>query len=355
MDQKENVKDIIHLLWRWRKQLVLAALIGMILTAGISLLLPNYYKSNTVFYAAHTDLAKPSAIGENEQRRLYYGESEDLNRLLSIATSGKIHSYLIEQFDLYTHYEIDPNSPNARHKLNQKLQKLYNSKKTKYDALELSVEDIDPVFATDMVNSARKKLNELAQKVVKESQKALLENYNSSIRYKTEELEKLSDSLNYLREKYGVYNLEEQSSAYAQLAPTLESQLLNTEARLANLKKNGGNSDTIAVLTAKSMGYKSQYDNLKKKMKLFNKGYLPIFTLEKEQKAFTLQFAIDKQRQQLLLGAYNAPFNAIHLIEEGSIPVYKSRPKRSLIVLGVGLFIFFLSCATVIVMQQLRD
>ncbi len=354
MEQRENLLDLINVLWNWRRPLILMTLIATILTAVVSLFLPNYYKSTSIFYAAHTDLAKPAAIGENEQRRLYYGESEDLNRLMSIAKSGKIYDFLINEFDLYEHYEIKKESKNARHKLNLKLEKLYNAKKTKYDALELSIEDKDPEVARNMVNAARNELNKLAQTVVKESQKSLLDNYNSSIDYKTKELKKLSDSLNFLRKTYGVYNLEEQSGAYAQLAPKVESRYFNKKAKLENLKAFGGHRDSIASLESTVKGLKKQYDNLSTKLGLFNKGYLPIFTLEKEQKAFTLQFAIDKQRQQLLLGAYNAPFNAIHLIEDGSVPVYKNRPKRSIIVIGIGMVVFVLGAATVILLDQLK-
>ncbi len=352
MNQRENLLDIIKVLWDWRKRIIGTTLVAMILAAGLSLLLKNYYRSSTIFYAAHTDLAKPSSIGESDHKMLYYGESEDLNRMMSISKSGEVVNFLIDKFNLFDHYEIDKESKNARHRLNLKINKLYTVTKTKYDAVELAVEDQDPAFATEMVNAARDKVNEIGQKMVKSSQKSLLESYKQNIIEKNKELNILSDTLAFLRSKYGIYNLLNQSSAYAELLPSIESKYLNSQAIYNQLSATGGHPDTLKKYQSLTKGYKRQFDNLKGKMDLFNEGYIPVFNLEKEQKTFTEQFAIDKQRLKSLETAYSAPFNSLHLVEEGTEPVYKSRPKRSIIVLGVGMLVFLLSSATVLLLHQ---
>ncbi len=354
MNQQESLIDIFQTLWRWRKWIVGICFSSMLITAGLSLLLKNYYRSSTSFYAAHTDLAKPSSIGENDRKMLYYGESEDLNRMMSISKSGEVLDYLIETFNLFEHYDIDPASKHARHKLNLKLNKLFTVTKTKFDAVELAVEDLDPAFATTMVNAARVKINEIGQRIVKSSQSSLLESYKNNIKEKNVELNKLSDTLALLREKYGIYNLLNQSSAYAELIPNVESKYVNAKTKLDQFSASGSLRDSVLKYKIIVAGHKKQLDNLKQKMALFNEGYIPVFNLEKEQKAFTEQLAIDKQRMKSLETAYKAPFNSIHLVEEGKVPDYKSRPRRSIIVLGVGFLMFFLSCASIILLEQFR-
>ena len=43
-----------------------------------------------------------------------YGETEDAERLLQILNSHRIRNRIIEKFDLFTHYNIDPSEPGAQ-------------------------------------------------------------------------------------------------------------------------------------------------------------------------------------------------------------------------------------------------
>ena len=108
MENNENLLGVISTLLRWRKPIIRICLIAGIGTAIIALFLPNYYQSTTTFYAASPDLGKPEAVGEIERDRDIYGEDTDNDRLLTIAQSNEIVSYLIQKFKLYEHYDINP-------------------------------------------------------------------------------------------------------------------------------------------------------------------------------------------------------------------------------------------------------
>ena len=70
----------------------------------------------------------------------------------------------------------------------------------------------------------------------------------------------------------------------------------------------------------------------------FNKGVGGIQVLEQlhEESSKQLGYNLEKVRQ--LKSAYAIPTSAVHLIEEASIPIVKSRPKRLIVVL-VSVFI----------------
>ena len=105
MEQKENLLDILRVLLLWKKPLLYTSLGIGLLTALISLVLPNYYQSTTIFYAASMDQAKPGHIyGTATTDTDFYGNDHDNDRLLTFAESGEVSTYLINKFNLYTHY-----------------------------------------------------------------------------------------------------------------------------------------------------------------------------------------------------------------------------------------------------------
>ncbi len=279
----------------------------------------------------------------------YYGEAEDLDRLLAIASSGELKEYLIDKFDLYDHYDIDTSSSKARYAMDLMLNKHYNSTKTKLDAVKLSVEDKDPEFARDMVNAATHKLSEIAQRIVKEGQKIQLGSYKSTVIQKEKGLKTLTDTIGRLRDKYQIYDLQSQSQAYSELLPQAEANLSNVTSRYLSLKNSGIHRDTLSVLKSKVDGYEAQIADLRIKLKNFNEGYLPLQSLQEEQEDYLTQLNLDKQRVAQLESAYQSPFNAIHLIELGEVPFIKSRPKRTFVVLGVAIAsVLFLSLLVLI-------
>ncbi len=326
MSQPETLVDVIAVLWKWRYKILGVTFIAIIGAIVISLFLANYYKATTSFYAASEDLGKPIPIGEIDRNIRYYGTDTDVDRLLTIANSSDIKTNLIKEFDLYTHYEIDPDSKNAEHKINLKLAKLYNITKTKFDAIELSVEDTNPELAARIANSARDKINDWAQKTVKNSQLKLLESFESKITKNENLLQVLGDSLTQLKKKYSVYDLENQT------------QVLLEQLSLA---KSKGQSRRAQALEAEIQNY--------------NNGFSAVSSISAEHEAFSTQLGIDKEKYRQLKSSYDSPFNALIIMEPASIPLVKSRPKRSIYVLGSALFAFLLSALASLVIDASKN
>ena len=157
MDNRENLLGIIETIFRWKKQLLIFCAITAIGTVIISLMLPNYYNSSTTYYVASPDQAMPDPVGNRLKEKKMYGTDADADRNLSIAQSSKLINFMIDSFQLYEHYEIKRDNEKSASKVRKRFLKLYNVERTKYDAVELSIEDTDKELATKMVIAARQK------------------------------------------------------------------------------------------------------------------------------------------------------------------------------------------------------
>ncbi len=365
MEKHDNLLGVIQTLYRWRKPVGYVCLIAAIGSAIISLVfMDNYYQSTTTFYPASPDLAKPKQVfGAGQSDMDYYGSEEDLDRVMTIAKSGELAGFLIDSFNLYQHYDIEPNQPKSKHKIQKKLSGLFSVIKTKYEAIELSIEDKDRELARDMVNAARNKVNETGQKIIKGNQSRLVKLIKLNIRDKEKELKTLGDSLVQMRKKYGIYNIETQSELIASLVARAETNLSENSARYEALKKIPGiKKDTIKYLSARIAGLQQQLKDLTSpesksnfNLKRFNEGMAQVEVLAQLHEQAREQLSYNVERLNQFNSSFNSDIPAIILIEEGETPVIKSRPKRSIIVLASTLIAFICSLLAILLIETYRE
>lgn len=355
MKQNDQLVEILHLLYQKRKYIIWTCVIAVVVAIVCSLVMPNYYQASTTFYAASPDLAQPAPVGSLERKQEYYGTDNDLDRLFSLANSSQVSNYLISKYDLYNHYDIDPTSAKAKFKIQEKFNKYFNTKKTKYDALELSMEDQDPELSAKMANDARNKIDELAQNVIKESQQQLITKYEVNIQEKEAQMAILNDSLSRVRVTYGVYNTVSQSEILTGLLANTQASLSNYKAKYDVFKNDRIYRDSLTAIQAKISGSERQLTEVKKQLGLFNDGLAKVVILEVEQREFIEQLSFDKERYKQLKAAYSSPFKALLTIEEASTPVQKSRPKRSLYVIGAAILSFAIAVLTLLLLHSFKD
>lgn len=357
MEYKESLLGVLQTLFKWKKPILLTTAIGAAGSIVISLLLPVYYESATTFYAASPDLAMPERMfGATNEAMEYYGEDADIDRIMTIANSNELADYLISAFNLYEHYDIDSTNSKAPYFVRLKLSKLYKVQKTKYDAIQLSVEDRDKETAAAMANAARLKIDEIAQRLIKASQTELLRTYESNIQEKEGQLKELNDSLMVLRSTFGVYNTETQSELLATLLAGAEAKLTNSGARLEVYQNMpGAPRDTISNLKASVQGAQKEVASLQERLEKFNQGLAPVQVLAQVHALASKQLGEDKERYKQIKSAQGSPFPAIHLVEEAPTPIIKSRPKRSMIVIAVTALAFLFSAIGALIIDTYKD
>ena len=357
MDYQESLLGVLQTLFKWKKPIILTTLVAAIGSVIIVLLLPVYYQSATTFYAASPDLAMPERMfGTTNEAMEYYGEDEDIDRIMTIATSNELADYLIRTFNLYEHYDIDTNNIKAPYYVRLKLDKLYKVQKTKYDAIQLSVEDRDKQLAAAMASAARAKIDEIGQRLIKNSQSELLKAYESNIAEKELQLDQLNDSLEMIRSRYGVFNTETQSELLATLLAEAEAKLNNSTARLQVYQSSQNvPRDTITNLKATIQGAQQEVNGLRERLNQFNRGMATVEVLVQVHLEASKQMGEDKERYKQIKTAQVSPFPAIHLVEEAAIPIIKSRPKRMIIVMATTALAFLFSAVGALIFDTYRD
>jgi tyrosine-protein kinase Etk/Wzc len=352
MNTEYSLVDAFRFLWTKRKKISLVVIIIALVTSIISLMMPNYYKSETIFYAASPDLADPIPIGGQDKNIRIYGDDTDLDRLFTIASSYELIYFLIDSFDLYAHYNIDKSDPKASFKVREKFDKNFKTIKTKYRALQLSIEDTDPVKAADMVNAARDKIELIAQKIVKESQQKLLDNYYYNLQKKQLRNDSLSKMLVEAKAKYNILELGSQAEIYTSIITRTEAELQVEKGKFDYFSSRKLNRDSINKYASIVQGLENKMAKFKSEKDIYYQHVTPIRQIENELYRNIDQINLDKERYKQLNAAVNAPFKALHLVEKGQVAVQKSRPKRSVWVI-LATMIGFMSFSLYLVLAEM--
>jgi tyrosine-protein kinase Etk/Wzc len=358
MDNRDNLLGVLATLFKWKKQILKVILLAGIGTAASSFFfLDDYYKASTVFYVASPDLFKPEQMFGNSTKDMdYYGTDADLDRVLTIAESNELYDYLIKNFDLYKHYDIDSTKQKAPFKVREHLQKLYEVKKTSRDAVELSVEDTDREFAARMANTAREKIDEITQRLIRNSQLSLIKAYESSFIEKEKTLVGIDDTLMRLRQNYGVIDPEHQTEAVTKSAVESDANYIRSKAKLDALSKIPNlPKDTIAFLEATMKGYEEESKRSTAVLKRYNEGYNGVLSMKNQFERESDQVNRDKQRFLQLRIAYSTKISAVSVIETAAIPIVKERPRRTIIIVSAMLIALIFSVIGVLLADNYKD
>lgn len=358
MEQKDNLLEVIRSLLKWRKSLIIVLAITAVTSVIVSLALSNYYRSTTVFLAVSPDQAMPDLVfSSTPMRTQYYGNENDIDRLLTIAESNELIDFLADTFQLFEHYEIDPDHSKARYQVRLAFRDLYEVKKTRRDAIELSVEDKDPELAMHIANVAREKIDFFARELIKNNLKKTIKTYEESIHTQQEQLDMLSDTLMYLRRKYGIFNTVTQTEFLTNQLLEAESKLARDQGRLRALQQQEVNipKDTIVYLQANVRGLEQSLDTLRIRIERLNAGLPVISTFEKQyfESSAVLTDAIERYKKWR--DTYESEIPALILVEPAGLPDIKSRPRRSLIVLASLAIVFLFSVFAVLLIETYRD
>lgn len=354
MENDYNLLGILKMLSKWKKHIIIATILTAIATAAVSLMLPNYYMSNTVFYAANPLLANPTPLGGENITASIYGSDDDLDRIFTIANSNIIYDHLIKKFNLAEHYDIDDSTPKGQTKVYEKLNKLYNTTKTKYSALDLAVEDTDPKMARDIVHEARVKIDAVAQELIKSSHHKTIITKQEAVKNYQTALNTVIDTIKKVKREFQIFDPATQGAIYAEEVTTTETSLGQKSAQLRLMKQLGAPQDSINKVKAVIAGLDFKQGDLSEKVNRYNQGIYVLNQLEEEQKRINYELSLEKERLKKLQSVYGSDINSIHVVQEASVPTSKSRPRRSILVIALTGLAFVISSLLAIFIESTR-
>lgn len=349
-----DLLGVLKSLFRWKKVILTACGLAAIGSVIIVLLLPVYYQANTVFYAVSPDQSMPELLfGDGGIAPELYGNENDIDRLLTISESNELIDFLVDSFQLYEHYDIDPDSPKGLHYVRRHFMGLYEVTKTKRDAIQLSIEDEDPELAATIANTAREKINNISQSLVQNGQRKAIATFMENITSKEQQLSVLSDTLQSLRNRYGIFNTEAQSEGLTSLASSTETRLVSQEAKLKAYREGSGRGfrDSVAVYEIRVRGLEEEMAQIDIKLSDFNEGLSRVLVNTRQYQSANNTLSQDKEKLKQYQAVFQSDIPAVLLVEKAMIPNIKSRPFRTLIVLASILITFIFTLIGVLLFE----
>jgi capsular polysaccharide biosynthesis protein len=186
-----------------KKLIIGGSFLFSVLVAVGTLFLDNYYLSQAKFYTINSMQLSPKAM-YGEEVQAIYGDSKEVDRVVSVAISNAVKDYVINKYDLMTHYEIDTTKPSRR----TKLFKQYNSNITVNNndrgAIEVKVYDTDPKMAALIANDIVLKTNNQCVDNVRYTIRETMNIQEAVMNTTQSYIFSLQDSLTKVSKEYGI-------------------------------------------------------------------------------------------------------------------------------------------------------
>ena len=191
-----SIASLFSLVWRKRKFLIILALVTIVLSSIATLFMTEYYRSTVVIFPARTSSL---SLNESSVRRgniSDFGEEEEAEQLLQIMNSEELREKVIAKNNLFAHYEIDPKDKYARSKIRQKYVSNVTTKRTKYNSIDISVIDTDPVMAANIANSISEYIDSVKNRMIRERAFTSMDMLDSEFGRLKADLDEVSAQLN---------------------------------------------------------------------------------------------------------------------------------------------------------------
>lgn len=333
-ESKQNVSNpfnsvsIIIFLWKWRKILLIIGLATVIVSSVISLLITPKFESKVVMFPTSTNSISKALIADNygdKKDIMEFGEEEQAEQLLQVLNSSLIRDKIVEKFDLFSHYDISPESKYKHTQLVKEYASNIQFSRTKYMAVEISVMDKDPQMAADIANDIAALLDSVMNDMQKERAIKAFHIVENTYNKMQADITKMEDSLSWLRSK-GVYDYESQ-----------------TERMIETMSREIASGNTRGV-----QALQSQLDSIAK----YGGAYV------------SLRDALEHEKKQLVylkLKYEEAKIDAEEflphkfIVDRAYKAEKKSYPVRWLIVVVSTISTFFLTLIGIVILENIKN
>jgi LPS O-antigen subunit length determinant protein (WzzB/FepE family) len=220
MENSKTFDTVDLFVWIWKKRLpiIVVTAAAAVISVIVSLLLPDYYKSQTVLLP--TTFISPATgilhINTNQETDpMIIGNEDDTEKMIQILKSDFIFNKIVQKYDLIKHYGISEEDPHLQTVLKKTYEGNVTFSKTPYQGVVISVTDIDPILASNMSNDIAHLFDTLVYNMQKQR---LRESYNISKKayfVEKEYVEKLEDSLDIYRQ-YGILDYYKEVERYSE-------------------------------------------------------------------------------------------------------------------------------------------
>ena len=378
--QEEGFIGNFLLFWKRRKFIIKNVIVVTISSIIISLLLPKWYASKAVVLSSGAGqfnfLSSISPIPVAD-----FGLStinEDINNFIAILQSRTVKEYMVKKFNLVDRYkqrDIEFAIVAFEEKMELEV--------TEEGTLEITIIDKDPLIAKEMVAEVLFMLDQINQSIGMEAGKYNREFLENRININKKDLEKAELALKTFQEKTGIIDLVAQLSSTMQMSAqaynsifeaytALYAKKIETETELAVAKTTLSNNNPTIMQLEKLLKEQSiQLDQLMIRLdeKLqyllsnispaqidtipnieFSVSFNTLPSLGLENARLIREVELQSTIQEILIPQFeqakleetkNIP--TLQIIDKPKVALNKTKPKRSLIVIGATVMSFLMS------------
>lgn len=362
---------IIHK-WRWPVLVVTGT--AIILSVVISILLPDIYRSTTIFYPATlpnlSTTLNTEAVITGEKLELSMS-SDDADRLISIGQSEPLLRTIIQKHKFTQRYGYSPTdtSEKVRQKVLDEFLYNYNIYQNNRSAVEVSFDDADKYLAARVANYIMLAIDSINQELTRENQQKLLNAYAQRHTYLQKRIEGIQAQLVAARRKYNIMGSASPDGESRPESRYLAEKLVQTEidlrqARAALLSYRShlpANHIKIITLQADVKGLEAALFALKHPTadNTINQDSYVAGTDEVSK----LELIYAKQQEEYVkaLQAYedarislDTKTSSMYVVQKATPASKKIRPIRWLIVLGATCLTFVLSVVAAAIAERLK-
>jgi uncharacterized protein involved in exopolysaccharide biosynthesis len=281
--------SLFEFFWRWRKQLILLGLAAAIVSAGVSYMIPERFKSTVIMFPTASNAVSKSLLVEDvsdKQDVLQFGEEEQAEQMLQILSSDEIRSAICKKFDLMSHYRIDPTDKYKNTRLYEKYNENIAFKRTEFMSVKIEVLDEDPVTASNIANEISDLLDSAKTRMLHERARQAFDIVEKEFLTKQASVQQMTDSLHTLNE-LGIYDYESQSEVTSE-----QYAIALSKGDAGAIKRLG---DQLKIISDYGSAYMSIRENLyiqREQLNLLKKKYEEAKV--DAESAITSKFTVDR-------------------------------------------------------------
>lgn len=352
LDEEEiNLLDLIWVIAKNSKMIVLLTGAAVVLSGIISLLLPNIYCAKTEILLSQQDQGgKLTSMAQIEGLAGFAGDmlagESTIDLYIEILRSEALKDIIIDRFHLMDVYDKESRFDTYK-TFDDNLSTVNEA-----GVLSISIEDRDPKRSTDITNALVEELEKVTVKlniVGAERNKKFFE--KRLVKSKVD-LAKAEDKLKAYQAKNKALDVTEQTKATIEGVARLKAELTVKEVQLASLRAYmTDENDEIKTIKASIKNLKERIDSMEGSgsgSSILTVGAVP--ALGQEYLRLTRDLKIQESIFELLTNQYEMAklyeakdFPGIYILQKARIPDKKVRPKRFLIVIVATLCAFLLS------------
>jgi uncharacterized protein involved in exopolysaccharide biosynthesis len=184
--------DVLKIWLHDKKKIALLTIASAVISAIVSLVIPEYFESRTILYPVSMTMADRNIIFGQQQGQAefsYFGNKYDASRILQVANSSEVIDYIINKYDLKNHYRYKPNEKYLQTKVKEEFLENYHALKNDKDAIEITLMDTDKKLCADMVNDIAQKIDQIATLPVSEGKEKIIKMLEKELVVKRKMLE----------------------------------------------------------------------------------------------------------------------------------------------------------------------